>query len=98
MGNRVAKPIERLLKIKSIDPNFKFVGADLKAYNDFLKKQQEETLLAELQEKEAKQAERKAKKTKKVKQVIPEEIIETGKVEFETEPEFAEEINVKESF
>ena len=54
MGNRIAKPIEALLKIKSIDPNFKFVGADLAAYNEFLGKQKQDTLLAELKEKEAK--------------------------------------------
>ena len=86
MGNRVAKPIERLLKIKAIDPNFKFVGADAKAYNEFMKKQEEEKFLEELRKKEAKKIERQAKrskKVKKVKQVIPEDIVETGKVEFE---------------
>lgn len=89
MGNRVAKPIERLLKIKSIDPNFKFVGADLRAYNEFLEKQQQETLLEELKEKEAKKEARKAKRAaKKVKQVIPEEIVETGEMEFTSTEEF----------
>lgn len=84
MGARVAKPIERLLKIKSIDPNFIFVGADKKAYDEFIEKQEQETLLAELKEKEAQKAERKAKKAaKKVKQVIPEEIVETGEIQAE---------------
>ena len=50
MGARVAKPIESLLKIKSIDPNYVFVGADKKAYEEFIEKQKQETLLAELQE------------------------------------------------
>lgn len=85
MGARVAKPIESLLKIKSIDPNYVFVGADKKAYDEFIEKQKQETLLAELQEKEAKKAERKAKRTaKKVKQIIPEEIVETGEIQAET--------------
>lgn len=82
MGNRVARPLERLLKIKSIDPNHKFVGADAEVYEAFIEKQKQETLLAEIEAKEAKREARK-KKSKKVKQVIPEEIVETGK--FETE-------------
>ena len=81
MGNRVARSLERLLKIKSVDPNHKFVGADAEAYEAFIEKQKQETLLAEIEAKEAKKASRK--KNKKVKQIIPEEIVETG----ESEPE-----------
>lgn len=80
MGQRVAKPIERLLKIKTIDPNYNFVGADKRAYEAFIEAQKRETLLAELKEKEAKKA---ARKTKKVKQTIPKEIVETGSIEAE---------------
>ena len=84
MGARVAKPIERLLKIKSIDPNFTFVGADKKAYEEFIERQKQETLLSELKEKEEKKAERKAKRAaRKVKQVIPEDIVETGETQAE---------------
>lgn len=87
MGQRVAKPIERLLKIKTIDPNYNFIGADKIAYENFIEAQKQETLLAELKEKEARKAARKAKK---IKQTIPEEIVETGSIEVE-EPKVVEE-------
>lgn len=80
MGNRIAKPIERLLKIKAIDPNYKFVGADARVYQAWLERQQQETLLAELKAKEEKRS-----KNKKVKQTIPEEIVEIGETP-EAEP------------
>lgn len=79
MGKRVAKPIERLLKIKTIDPNFVFHGADKKAYDDFIEKQSRETLLTELKKRE--QEAPKPKRARKVKQIVPKEIVETGAVE-----------------
>lgn len=83
MGNRIAKPIERLLKIKSIDPNYKFVGADARVYSAWLEKQEQDTLLAELRAKEEKRS-----KNKKVKQVIPEDLPEIGAIPEEDIVEF----------
>lgn len=36
MSKREAYPIETLLKLKEIDPNHEFEGADLEAWNEFV--------------------------------------------------------------
>lgn len=86
--SRQAKPIETLLKLKQIKPDLEFQGADKYVYDEFLAEQAEASLMATLEAQEEKKT-KKSKRSKKVKQTVPEEIVETGSMEFE-EPAYEE--------
>lgn len=62
MSKRKAYPIELLLKLKTINPDYPFEGEDKRVYEQFLEEQAENSLLDALDEKPK-------KKLKKVKQV-----------------------------
>ena len=77
MSKRKAYPIELLLKIKQVNPNYQFAGEDLRVYEEFLEKEAELSLMNTLEE--------KPKKVKKAKQQLqPTDTESIEEVSFET--------------
>ena len=88
MSKRKAYTIDFLQKIKSINPDYKFEGEDLKAWEDFLAKEKaaEDKLMNTLQEQESSS---RKNKNRRVNQVAVK--TDTESLDSETDKEASEE-------
>lgn len=96
MGKNHPYSLEFMLKIKKVNPNFKFTGVDEENWKAFLESQKEDSLLDAINEtqfgdsaepviektEKVEKPKKKRKSVKKVKQTIEPSSIETGEIDF----------------
>ena len=91
MGRNTPYSLDFMLKIKKINPNFKFTGEDKKRWEEFLESQKEDTLIDTIENMEQSEKPKRKKKTKKVNQVV--ERKNTESMDYFVENEIDEESN-----
>ena len=91
MGRNTPYSLDFMLKIKKINPNFEFTGADKKSWEEFLESQKEDSLIDTIENMEPVEKPKRKKKSKKVNQVI--ERKNTESMDYFVENEIDEESN-----
>ncbi len=91
MGRNTSYSLDFMLKIKKINPNFEFTGADKKRWEEFLESQKEDSLIETIENMEPSEKPKRKKKSKKVNQVV--ERKNTESMDYFVENEIDEESN-----